>query len=481
MTRRSPDDREQAPGALADQFGQVIGAEGRQVPLESQRVREVQLVSTCRGGIIVDRYAGRVARSLPPPREPAGAREELDHIGPSGEVDACHQLSWNTSEDYNEHLHLPCSLRLPSPCVQVAAADLRTESASTSRLRYLVLMIPTRGRSSLDATNPEQAELPLAASGALLPGTAQIEVVDLFAGIGGLSSGFSILGFSVTGIDAEPTGALVYESARYGTAHTMDLKTGSFAGKANVVVGGPPCRPWSPVNLQRRGDTHEDHRLLTRFVEHVQDLRPEVFIMENVPALRGDQIYKDGVRVLRDDGYDVDAHILHYDRFGAATRRRRLFTAGVRGANDGAQRLFQHLRQHYRPARTVRDAIWRFRDLPAGAVPDHDWSNLKSIGNYRQRYESGQYGWRRLDYDVPAPSFGSVAKTYILHPEAGIDGYPERVLSVREVLAITGFPDSVSFPGGTPRAKRYQMVANAVSPQVSLAVAIAVQKLLRFE
>jgi site-specific DNA-cytosine methylase len=84
-----------------------------------------------------------------------------------------------------------------------------------------------------------------------------------------------------------------------------------------------------------------------------------------------------------------------------------------------------------------------------------------------------------LDYDSPAPSFGSVAKTYILHPDAGVEGYPERVLSVREVLAIMGFSDSVRFPEGTARAKRYQMVANSVSPQVSRAVALTTLAVLR--
>jgi site-specific DNA-cytosine methylase len=136
------------------------------------------------------------------------------------------------------------------------------------------------------------------------------------------------------------------------------------------------------------------------------------------------------------------------------------------------------LRGHHAPARTVRDAIARFRNAPRGSYPDHDWSELQTISKYRDRYESGQYGWTRLNYDDPAPSFGSVAKTYILHPEAGVDGYPERVLSVREVLAIMGFPDSVQFPEGTSRAKRYQMVANSVSPQVSRAVALSVRSLL---
>ena len=305
-----------------------------------------------------------------------------------------------------------------------------------------------------------------------------IAVLDLFAGIGGFSSGFHAEGFCVTGVDSEPVAVQAYRDAGFGEAFQADLGTTLFGSSSPVVIGGPPCRPWSPVNQQRRRAEHADHGLLARFADHVREVRPLVFVMENVPALKADDIYGDSIRALTALGFDIEARILHYDQFGAATRRRRLFTVGVRGRLGGAHAVFHELRQEHKPQRTVRDAISAYRNLARDAVPDHDWSELTTIGKYRDRYETGQYGWRKLDYDSPAPSFGSVAKTYILHPEAGEEGYPERVLSVREVMAIMGFPETVVFPKGTPRAKRYQMAANAVSPQVSRAIATAVKRFL---
>ena len=337
---------------------------------------------------------------------------------------------------------------------------------------------PSTVHSSEEFSQQSELHLPSSAA-ALLQTAVPLTGLDLFAGIGGLSAGFADLGFAMHGVDSEVIAGRVYESAGFGVSSHRDLSTDLVPSDAPLVVGGPPCRPWSPVNLQRRRQHHEDHGLLARFMAHIHSIAPVIFVMENVPALRSDPVYADGVNGLRLKGYDIAAHVLHYDRFGAATKRRRLFTVGVRDSRSGAENFFRLLKEQYAPPRTVGDAILRFRNVDRDAVADHDWSDLRSIQNYRERYATGQYGWRRLDYDSQAPSFGSVAKTYILHPEAGIGDFPERVLSVREVMAIMGFPDHVRFPEGTPRAKRYQMVANAVSPQVSRALAATVKAMLR--
>ncbi len=305
-----------------------------------------------------------------------------------------------------------------------------------------------------------------------------LEVLDLFTGLGGLAAGFRDTGFAVVGVDCEEIAEAVYKLDKLGDFRKADLSSDMVITHAPVIIGGPPCRPWSNVNQQKRKLEHEEHALLDRFFDHVAEMKPEVFLMENVLALKSDNLYKERVKDLRRAGYSVQARILRYSDYGAATSRKRLFTVGVKDSTAGADTFFQTLTTLAAPGETVRSAIFWARDLARDAIPDHDWSVLETIWKYDERYRTGRYGWMKLDYDKPAPSFGSIAKTYVLHPEAGKDGYPTRVLSVREAMSIMGFPRDFRFPDKTARAKRYLMVANAVSPIVSRACATTILTLL---
>lgn len=306
-----------------------------------------------------------------------------------------------------------------------------------------------------------------------------IEVLDLFAGIGGLSLGFKAAGFTVIGVDNERISASAFCTNNIGQHIQTDLHSSMAVRDVPVVIGGPPCRPWSAVNLQRRGRRHDDHALLKQFFLHLLEIRPSAFLMENVPPLLGDPDYKQLVQEMQLNGYVVSARVLRYSDFGAATSRRRLFTVGFCDSfMANADHFFQLLEQEHQPCSTVHDAISWLRYIPRNGVHDHEWSNPQTIARYKDRYQTGQYGWRKLTWNEPAPSFGSVAKTYILHPDAGQEDLPRNVLSVREVLSIMGFDRNFHFPSGTALHTRYGMSANAVSPIVAEACARVFKRLL---
>ena len=105
-------------------------------------------------------------------------------------------------------------------------------------------------------------------------------------GAGGLSSGFQSAGFQLTSVDLNPDAPRVFEENGLGDVLTHNLATTTVNGGYDVVVGGPPCKPWSSINTTVRAQEHRDATLLSRFFLHVKRNRPRAYLLENVPPAR---------------------------------------------------------------------------------------------------------------------------------------------------------------------------------------------------
>ena len=302
-----------------------------------------------------------------------------------------------------------------------------------------------------------------------------LKVLDLFSGMGGFSYGFKKAGFEVTGLDSNVTATETYRKLTNGNGSTVDLYRESVGGNYAGIIGGPPCKPWSTVNLHRRKSQHKDYELVNVFFQTVKTIQPEFFIMENVPAIKNDPVIHDAIAKMEHTGYRVVTGLYKYSDFGAAVARKRFFIAGIMGREN---EIFHELEKKRKLEMTVFDAIWKFRKEPENALTDHEWPHLKTIRNYGKYYESGKYGWHQLVWKKPAPSFGNVMKTYTLHPEFGINSKEPRVISVLESLRIMGF-DGNPFPKGTAKGKRYQMIVDSVSPIFSNVFAETVYECIR--
>jgi DNA (cytosine-5)-methyltransferase 1 len=305
-----------------------------------------------------------------------------------------------------------------------------------------------------------------------------MDVIDLFCGMGGLSYGFSSQGFRVTGFDKWNYAVLSFNHNRIGPAIEMDLlKYYPKIPKECIIIGGPPCEPWSRLNLYRwrRGKRHPLYDCLFRFFEFVLRSRPLLFVMENVP-----DVLKDAgmITVMKkiEHYYSVETRVISYADYGAATARRRLFVIGVRkDCGVTAHLIFDEIPRD-RP-KSVKDAIWDLRSRGWDDAIDHVWTRVRSAHRYKRYYRTGKYGWYVLSWDRPSPSFGNITKTYILHPDS-FNGGETRPISVREALRIMGFPDGYSFPRGISMTAKYEMVADTVSPVFSMKLARTIRKLI---
>ena len=111
-----------------------------------------------------------------------------------------------------------------------------------------------------------------------------MKVLDLFCGMGGLSLGFARAGFTVKGLDADPHCVSTFRHA-VGEAERFRLGAEIPSEAADILLGGPPCRPWSRLNVQKARLEHPDRPLVKAFTDALLALEPKSFLLENVPLL----------------------------------------------------------------------------------------------------------------------------------------------------------------------------------------------------
>ena len=123
-------------------------------------------------------------------------------------------------------------------------------------------------------------------------------VIDLFAGVGGLSLGFAVAGFQVA--LAVENDQQAYEAHTENFPETLVLQddVNKFADnpreyiekinqlngvKFAGIIGGPPCQGFSYIGERTARD--ERNLLTSRFMDIVLELKPDFFVMENVPGI----------------------------------------------------------------------------------------------------------------------------------------------------------------------------------------------------
>ena len=76
-------------------------------------------------------------------------------------------------------------------------------------------------------------------------------VLDLFAGCGGMALGFEACGFKTIGYEMKSQAVKTYRHNLSGECHEVMLQEGMPDEKAEVIIGGPPCQPFSQHGFQR--------------------------------------------------------------------------------------------------------------------------------------------------------------------------------------------------------------------------------------
>jgi len=323
--------------------------------------------------------------------------------------------------------------------------------------------------------------------------------IELFAGCGGLSTGFLDAGLNVVAgfeLDRRAVDAYDYNHSYRGSrafvqdiaaASGEDLLAKAGVAKIDFLLGGPPCQPFS-IAGKRLGEADERSDLMLEYARLVEELQPKVFMLENVPNLMsvgGGKILGEVVERMEAAGYAVSYEVVSAADFGVPQMRRRLIVLGVRGRKTPLRfPIPTHSPDDYR---LVRHAL---ADLPDAAefgecgIHNHEPTMhsapmLERLSALKPgQRERGSFHDRlhpdKLSYTIRAGS-GNFSPLRPIHHKY------DRVITVRESARIQGFSDLFVWPDRIPRLQQYRQVGNAVPPPMAAALAKSIASQLKWQ
>jgi DNA (cytosine-5)-methyltransferase 1 len=224
------------------------------------------------------------------------------------------------------------------------------------------------------------------------------KVISLFSGAGGMDIGFEMAGFeTVVAVEHDISCCKTLKTNRPNLSLIQGdisqistdeiLKAGGLKPtETAIVIGGPPCQPFSLAG-KRMGMDDPRGKLILEFIRIVRESLPIVFVMENVRGMVNWQegkaieaimneisepIYFEGQEYV----YTVNKAILNSVDYGVPQYRERVFLVGNRlnktfkfpeathsNINDGTLNLFE---ENKRKVKTVWDTIG---NLPQAEEP----------------------------------------------------------------------------------------------------------------
>lgn len=207
-------------------------------------------------------------------------------------------------------------------------------------------------------------------------GEKKLTAIDLFAGAGGLSYGFEMVGFDIKLAVEKDAWAVETYAANHINKNILEADIYSldddffaeYSGKVDIIMGGPPCQGFSIAASNRRKADDRRNELYREFLRAVRIVQPKIVLIENVKEIMGYKL-PDGTKIVDDIknflgecGYIYDYNVLNCRHYGIPQDRRRFFFLAVRKDILSEEFKLEDLMQKYvRPELTFIEAT---SDLP---------------------------------------------------------------------------------------------------------------------
>jgi DNA (cytosine-5)-methyltransferase 1 len=334
----------------------------------------------------------------------------------------------------------------------------------------------------------------------------------LFSGAGGLDLGVEQAGFDVrAAIEYDGDACASLRANFQGTAVIEgDIRTVSTkqllaaarvkSGDVELLVGGPPCTPFSKSGYwleEKRRGLDPNATLLEHYVRFLDEVRPRMFLLENVFALAYANANRPWLEFLLESfdrlGYSVTQRTVLAADYGVPQRRQRLIIVGSlegapafpepthTGPHERRTWDADGLLPHVTSANAIADLECR-DDLTepeeeVGGKYGHLLAAIPEGDNYlfyteKRGHPVPLFGWRKrywsfllkLDPDQPAPTIQAQPGPYV-----GPFHWRNRRLRLLEIKRLQTFPDDFVIAGSRRSAQR--QIGNAVPPLLSRKIA----------
>ena len=339
-------------------------------------------------------------------------------------------------------------------------------------------------------------------------------VIDLFAGVGGLSLGFEMEGFDILlANEFDQSIATAYKENHkstnvvVGDITSLDLSKvfGEYVNKIDVVIGGPPCQGFSQKG-KRKTINDERNFLFKHYVEVVKFVKPKYFVMENVPNLLTAEkgFFLNEIKGLfKGYGYSIRYGILNAADYGVPQNRRRAIIIGKYLATP------PELPLPCKQKGTIWDAISDLAYLESGEGEFEQEYRNSPKSDYEKKMRKGS----KILYNHMATKHSALAleRLSLIPPNAGKEVLPKehitksvysgtwsrmkqndvavtittrfdtpssgkfthpflnRAITVREAARLQSFPDTFKFIGS--KMSQMKQVGNAVPPLLARKIA----------
>ena len=272
-----------------------------------------------------------------------------------------------------------------------------------------------------------------------------------------------------------------------------------------MIIGGPPCQGFSQKG-QRKTIHDERNFLFKYYVKVVELVKPQYFVMENVPNLltaEGGYFRKEIEELFNSMGYHLKMGVLNASDYGVPQNRRRAVIIGKRGGEAPDLPIPKD------ESVTIWDAISDLAYLNSGEGEEEQEYRIEPQSEYQKRLRAGStvlhnhvatkhsdlalerlamippnagkevlprehltksiYSgtWTRMRKDEISVTITTRFDT----PSSGKFTHPflDRAITVREAARIQSFPDSFQFVGN--KGSQMKQVGNAVPPLLAGAIA----------